>query len=69
MTEPLSRFARNLAHFRRKAGLSQAELARRADIPFRHHVWQYEQGMHVPRPERLEKIARVLGVPVWRLYK
>jgi DNA-binding XRE family transcriptional regulator len=50
---------------RRKADLTQEELAKRAGIP-QSHVSRLENGQHSPTSMTLEKIAHALGVPVSR---
>lgn len=50
-----------LRHHREGAGLSQAELSRRAAVP-RAAISKYEAGQASPNPDRLAVIARTLGV-------
>ncbi|HET9185420.1 MAG TPA: helix-turn-helix transcriptional regulator [Solirubrobacterales bacterium] len=55
------RFGMNLATERRKAGLSQEDLAFRADL-HRTEVSLIERGLREPRLETLLKLSRGLGV-------
>jgi putative transcriptional regulator len=61
-------FGGHLRTLREQAGLSRAELARRAGVPvstLRH--WENDRGF--PRLPALLRITEVLGVPVERLAK
>lgn len=55
--------ANRLFNFRKEAGLTQVELARKAGIG-RATLSRLENGEHSPRYETLEKIAKALGVKV-----
>jgi transcriptional regulator with XRE-family HTH domain len=55
-------FGRNLAHCRRRAKLSQEELAVRASL-HRTAVGQLERGERVARVDTLVKLAGSLGLP------
>lgn len=57
----MSCFADKLKVARKKAGLSQAELAERIGVSVRSFT-EYECGRSVPRQKNLEKLADVLGV-------
>lgn len=61
MESPLQRLGRNLAEERKKAGLSQEELAFRSDL-HRSEVSLIERGMREPRLETMLKLSRGLGV-------
>jgi transcriptional regulator with XRE-family HTH domain len=50
-----------LRRHRDAAGLSQAELSRRAGVP-RAAISKYEAGQASPNPDRLAVIARTLGI-------
>lgn len=52
---------------RKKAGMTQAELAERLEIPFQS-VSQWERDVRNPKKETLEKIAEKLGVFYLDLY-
>lgn len=67
-------FAARLTYHRQRAGLTQAELARRArDLLAngssfnRASISRYEKGDNVPRRDALEALAKVLGVTVEEL--
>jgi transcriptional regulator with XRE-family HTH domain len=58
---------RQLAHFRLKAGLIQDELAEKTGYTT-EFISLVERGVHAPTLARLEKMADVIGVEVWRLF-
>jgi transcriptional regulator with XRE-family HTH domain len=62
------RFAELIQNLREQAGLSQAELARKAGVPVRS-VQNWEQGHRLPRPQALLPLANALGAPVEKLIK
>jgi transcriptional regulator with XRE-family HTH domain len=55
------RFADNLARYRQERGLSQEELAARADI-HRTQISLIEGGKRMPRLDTLVKLAGALGI-------
>ncbi len=55
------RFAENLARHRQECGLSQEELAARADI-HRTQISLIESGKRMPRLDTLVKLAGALGI-------
>jgi transcriptional regulator with XRE-family HTH domain len=59
-------FGRNLAYCRKRANLSQEELAVRASI-HRTAVGQLERGERVARVDTLVKLAGALGIPAEEL--
>ena len=61
-------FGRNLAGFRKKAGMSQEELGFRANL-HRTEVGMLERGIRLPRIDTLIKVAGSLGVPPGELLK
>ena len=58
---------KNIKIFRARRGLSQANLAEKADIsiPFLSNI---ERGIKYPQPDMLAKIANTLGVEVNELF-
>ncbi len=48
---------------RKKAGMTQLELAKKLNIPFQS-VSQWERDIRKPKYETLERISSALGVPV-----
>tara|TARA_R110002049_G_scaffold32139_8_gene107555 strand:- start:1236 stop:1451 length:216 start_codon:yes stop_codon:yes gene_type:complete len=56
----------NLRRYRKDRGLSQEGLAHEAGL-HRTYVSGIERGVRNPSVESLEKIARQLKVPVWKL--
>ncbi len=57
-----ARFGRNLAHCRKRAKLSQEELAVRASL-HRTAVGQIERGERTARLDTVVKLAGSLGIP------
>lgn len=59
---------KQIAHFRRQAGLTQEELAEKTaySVDF---IGLVERGVNAPTVARLADIADVLGVEVWQLFK
>lgn len=53
---------------RLEAGLSQEQLAERADV-HRNHVGFVERGERSPTVVVLDRIAQGLGIPAWELLK
>ncbi|MBI1198535.1 MAG: helix-turn-helix domain-containing protein [Phenylobacterium sp.] len=60
--------AANLRALRRRQGLSQEELAYRADID-RTYVSALERGVYAATIDILERLARALDVQAWELLK
>lgn len=60
------RVGRNLAEFRKEAGLSQESLADECGL-HRTYVSGVERGIRNPTVMVLEKIAQALGIPAARL--
>ena len=60
--------AQNIRNFRKKLGLTQAQLAEMAQIET-ITVNRYENGKRNGDPETVEKIAAALGVPIDDLYR
>ncbi len=58
--------AKNLTKAREKAGLTQAQLAKKLKKS-RASISEYESGVHAPRLKLLVKIAQVTGTPVEEL--
>ena len=61
------RFSQNLQKAREAAGLSQAELARKVEVP-RQHVSKWEGGKNLPSLENALALSRVLGLSVNELF-
>ena len=66
VTELHRLLVRNMKRYRIVLGISQAELAERAGISV-GYVGEVEMGRKFPSPEKLEAIARVLGLRPFRL--
>lgn len=64
--EPEERFSANLRRLRAEKGLSQEELAGRADL-HASEISRLERGVREPRLRTLARLARALGVPVGEL--
>ncbi|MGC1853698.1 MAG: helix-turn-helix transcriptional regulator [Solirubrobacterales bacterium] len=56
------RFGENLKHYRKKAGLSQEELASMTEV-HRTQVSQLERAKHLPRLDTFVKLVGALGIP------
>lgn len=65
---PLERFGRNLFMARRRAGLAQGELARRASMQ-QNDLSLLERGRRCPRLDTVVRLARGLEVPVCDLLR
>lgn len=59
---------RQIAHFRRRAALTQEELAEKTGYSV-DFIGLVERGVNAPTVNRLKDIADVLGVEVWQLFK
>jgi len=57
-----ARFAQNLARARKRAGLTQEEVAARASLG-RDTVWKYEAEIHAPILDVLVRLAGAVSVP------
>lgn len=64
--EIAAQFGRNLARCRKRAGVSQEELGRRADV-HRTEVGLLELGKQSPRADTIVKLAGGIQVPVGEL--
>lgn len=63
MSEDLAkRFAANLRHYLDKSGLSQEDLAARAEI-HRSQVSALSRAQQIPKIDTLVKLAGALGIP------
>jgi transcriptional regulator with XRE-family HTH domain len=60
-------FARNLRENRRKSGLTQAQLAEKADISH-HYLAMVELARNIPKVETIERLAKVLNVEIYELF-
>lgn len=61
------KFGRRVKELRRGVGLTQEQMAEVIGIE-PPNVSKLESGMHFPQPEKIEKIATVLGVSVLDLF-
>jgi transcriptional regulator with XRE-family HTH domain len=59
---------KQIAHFRRQAGLTQEQLAEKTGYSV-DFIGLVERGVNAPTVERLQDIADALGVEVWELFK
>lgn len=59
---------RNIQLARRRAGISQQQLAQRLDMD-RSDLSQWETGKHEPSPGNLERLATELELPTWWFYQ
>lgn len=67
-TKYLTAFGKRLAEIRRSRGLTQEQLAERANITALS-IGYIEQGRRWPRIITLQKLAKCLGVPIAELFK
>ncbi len=66
MTELHSLLVLNMKRYRTLLGITQAELAERAGMSV-GYVGEVEMGRKFPSPEKLEAIAKALGLRAFRL--
>lgn len=67
MEEARLRFSKRLRELRTRRGLTQQQLAERADLDYKHI--QLLEGRHpsAPRLDTLEKLAKALGITITKL--
>lgn len=61
------KIAQNLLRFRKAKGMTQEQVAYEADLN-RAYIGYIERGERKPSVETLEKIARVLGIKLMKLF-
>jgi len=61
------RFGRKIRRLRKKAGLTQEQLAEKMGLSI-PSIGYIEMGKHFPKPKNLYKIAKALGVKVGELF-
>jgi len=59
--------AANLRENRRKLGMTQEELAEKADVST-HYIAMIEICKKYPKPDTLEQIAKALGIKPYKLF-
>lgn len=62
-----ARLADRIKYLRELHGISQADLARRVNTS-QQEMSEYERGNVLPRPERIEAIAKAIGVDFGELF-
>lgn len=67
MSELKMAFGKRLRALRKQAGLSQEQLAEKIDMTI-ESVSNMERGIHGPKFETSEKIAKVLNIAVTELF-
>jgi transcriptional regulator with XRE-family HTH domain len=60
-------FARNLRENRRKCGLTQAQLAEKAEVST-HYIALIELARNIPKVETIERLASALNVEIYELF-
>jgi transcriptional regulator with XRE-family HTH domain len=60
-------FAKNVRDNRRKCGLTQAELAEKADVST-HYVAVIELAHNFPKADIIERLAKALNVEIYELF-
>jgi len=59
-------FARNLRENRRKSGLTQAQLAEKAEVST-HYIALIELARNIPKVQTIERLANALNVEIYEL--
>jgi len=67
MTNIREIFAKNLRENRRKCGLTQAQLAEKAQVST-HYIALIELARNIPKVETIERLAKALNVEVYELF-
>jgi len=67
MTNIREIFAKNLRENRRKCGLTQAQLAEKAQVST-HYIALIELARNIPKVETIERLAKALKVDVYELF-
>jgi transcriptional regulator with XRE-family HTH domain len=60
-------FARNLRENRRKSGLTQAQLAEKAEVST-HYIALIELARNIPKVETIVRLAKALNVEIYELF-
>jgi transcriptional regulator with XRE-family HTH domain len=60
-------FAKNLRENRRKCGLTQAQLAEKAEVST-HYIALIELARNIPKVQTIERLAKVLNVEIYELF-
>jgi transcriptional regulator with XRE-family HTH domain len=60
-------FARNLRENRRKSGLTQAQLAEKAEVST-HYIALIELARNIPKVETIERLAKALNIETYELF-
>ena len=60
-------FSRNLRENRRKCGLTQVELAEKADISV-HYLAMIELARNIPKVDAIERLAKAMNIEVYELF-
>lgn len=68
MPQLKEQFGKRLQQLRTEAGLTQEQLAAKIDLSI-ESISNIERGIHGPKFENLEKIAKVLKVPVKEMFE
>ena len=67
MVHSQSIFVQNLRKYRRKSGLSQAQLAEKVNVST-HHIGMIELSRNNPTLELVERIAEALDIKTYELF-
>jgi len=68
MPQLKEQFGKRLQQLRTDAGLTQEQLAAKIDLSI-ESISNIERGIHGPKFENLEKIAKVLKIPVKEMFE
>jgi transcriptional regulator with XRE-family HTH domain len=60
-------FAKNLKENRRKSGLTQAQLAEKAEVST-HYIALIELARNIPKVETIAKLANALNIEIYELF-
>jgi transcriptional regulator with XRE-family HTH domain len=60
-------FARNLRENRRKCGLTQAQLAEKAEVST-HYIALIELARNIPKVQTIERLAKALNIEIYEFF-
>jgi transcriptional regulator with XRE-family HTH domain len=58
---PVSRFGQNLRALRKRAGLSQSDVAQRMKLESQALISLWETGRNLPEPDSIQRLANAIG--------
>ncbi|MDR2924255.1 MAG: helix-turn-helix transcriptional regulator [Treponema sp.] len=60
-------FIKNLKEYRKKRGLTQAQLAEKVNVS-QHYIGMLEMGRNFPATDLIERIAKALNIEMYELF-